>query len=85
MFYECDLKKVFENEPWIFDNYLLVVAQCDYMDIAIFVPLNTFSFLVRTYNVPPNKKTEEIGKKLRMLMGDVGVVEINTLGMLWRD
>lgn len=69
----------------MFDNHLLVLERYENIDMVMYVPLCSKSFWVRIYNIPFNKSSEEISKRLGQLMGDAEGVKMNNSGLEWKD
>lgn len=77
-------KRVFNGEPWTFDNHLLILEVVQSGDIHAEIPLYHVNFWVQVHDLPAGFMTPIVGQHLGNFIGEfVEYVDNNNAGV-WR-
>ncbi|KAK6143054.1 hypothetical protein DH2020_023402 [Rehmannia glutinosa] len=83
-FHVADLKRVLDEGPWFFDNYLLILHRIKTGDVPSSLPLFSVPFWIQIYDLPVGYMRENVGKQLENFVGNFLEYDGNNNSAIWR-
>jgi len=73
---EWDKIRIMEGRPWLFDGYLISLAEFDGLTFPANINFDSAAFWVRMYKLPLSCMGRDVGFKMGASMGTVGDVDV---------
>lgn len=83
-YHKLDMERVLAGGPWLFDNYMLVLAKIQPGDPFLNVPLDHMDMWVQIFNLPFCFMSDMVGKNMGNYIGEFLEYDENNDSGLWR-